>query len=120
MRPRIRFNYHITNLLNQQRKQSFVLLKEIARIHEFVTLHSHLLLLLPMLLLQPPVSHSSPQKKKADTSDEDANALKRNVVMTEHMEEIEALLERLKTDIETGKNGKSEEGGTNESRDESE
>lgn len=40
--------------------------------------------------------------------------------MTEHMEEIEALLERLKTDIETGKNGKSEEGGTNESRDESE
>jgi len=45
-----------------------------------------------------------PFKKKADTSDEDANALKRNVVMTEHMEEIEALLERLKTDIETGKN----------------
>ena len=39
------------------------------------------------------------QKKKAeDANGDDSNALKRNVVMTEHMEDLEALLERLESE----------------------
>ena len=46
------------------------------------------------------------QKKEEVVGDEeDANALKRNVEMTEHKENIEELLGRLKTNVDTGLTG---------------
>ena len=50
--------------------------------------------------------HAIRQKKKEVVGDEeDANALKRNVEMTEHKENIEELLGRLKTNVDTGLTG---------------
>ena len=49
--------------------------------------------------------HMRQKKKEVVGDEEDANALKRNVEMTEHKENIEELLGRLKTNVDTGLTG---------------